>query len=187
MTIRNIFFNGEVFISLSSIIDDLTSFLNFCIANYSKSQSQPHLKELKFFKAFNTTEKREVLKQAINDLLPDINENNGRDWVVLYIAYTFAIGKRVLLEDYSFFFTDIETLFPGLLKNINPDRSGYDRYSRYTDLLSKECKLWYICNGRLLDVSEWRSSEHVYQMKKEKRNSVQELTTKLLQSLLKAK
>ena len=138
-----------------------------------------------FLKEFNTIEQQEALRQAVYVLLPDINENNGRHWVVLYIAYTYAIGKRVLLEDYSLFFTDIESLVPGLLKNINPEASGYDRYSRYIDLLSKECKLWYICNGRLPDVSEWKSSMYVYQMKKERRNSVQELTTSLLQSILK--
>lgn len=151
--------------------------------NDIKSTESPQPLKLQFFTAINTVEKQEALRQAINSVLSDMNVKYGRHWIPVYIAYTYAIGKRVLLEDYSLFFADIEELFPGLLTNIDSAASGYDRYSRYVNLLSKECRFWFICNGKLPPVNEWMSSQYVYQVEKVWRCHVHELTSLLLKFL----
>lgn len=150
----------------------------------TETSDSPSFVDLSFFTFANVVEKQVALRQAISSIRSDINENNGRHWVPVYIAYTYAIGKRILLEDYSLFFADIEALFPGLLTNIDPAASGYDRYRRYVDVLSKECKLWFICNGKLPPLSEWMSGNYVYQVSKEWRSHVHETTHQLLKLLM---
>ena len=164
-------------------VDNISAIILAADPSQQVPTSSSQLLDLQFFTAINTIEKQEALRQAINSVLSDMNVKYGRHWVPVYIAYTYAIGKRVLLEDYSLFFADIESLFPGLLTNIDPDALGYDRYSRYVNLLSKECKSWFICNGKLPPVNEWMSSQYVYQVEKVWRCHVHELTSLLLRFL----
>ena len=159
-------------------------FFTYNIQSISSSQISPFV-NLRFLTKLDTATKQEAFRQAINNILPNINHDNGRHWVSIYIAYTYAIGKRVLLEDYYLFFSDIEALFPKLLEKINPNETGSNRYSRYTDLLSQECKLWFIDNGRLPELNEWTSSKYVYQVKKEWRSTVHELTNILINAFKK--
>ena len=102
----------------------------------------------------------------------------------LYIAYTFAIGKLVLLEDYHLFFSDIEALFPGLLENIKHDAiSAYDRYETLSKSLARECKKWFVDDGFLPPVGEWASSKFVYRVDDVWRRQVQRIANKLLAPL----
>lgn len=149
------------------------------LSSFSTSSIQPLL-DLQFFTLFDTIEKQEALRIIINDILPFVSENKGRQWVPLYIAYTFAIGKRVLLDDYHLFFSDIEALFPGQLKNIKPDTtSAYDRYETLSKSLARECKKWFIDDGFLPPVTEWTSSKFVYPVNDVWRRQVQRIANNL--------
>ena len=47
------------------------------------------------------------------------------------------------------FFSDIETLLPGVLKNVVTTEKGDKRYHSYTQALSVEVGNWYVDSGKL--------------------------------------
>lgn len=171
---------GRKYVAVDAIYNFLGSFAPPQHINLEFQQ----LKELQFFTLFDTIERQVAFRAAITDILPYVSENKGRHWVPLYIAYTFAVGKQVLLEDYHLFFSDIEALFPGLLENIKHDAiSAYDRYETLSKSLARECKKWFVDDGFLPPVTEWASSKYAYQVDDVWRRQVQKIANKLLAPL----
>ena len=76
--------------------------------------------DLKFFdiKRFGTKERQKAFLRILEQVLPKMDVDSGRDWVALYIAYHYYINKLVLTKGYADFFTDIERLLPGRLTKV---------------------------------------------------------------------
>ena len=51
-------------------------------------------------KKFGTVESQMRLRNAIKSVLSKLDTDNGRDWIVVYIAYHFHEGTVVFLQGY---------------------------------------------------------------------------------------
>lgn len=142
------------------------------------------LLDLRFFTAIDSIDKQNMLRNVLIELVKDVKKDVGKNWVPLYIAYTYATDKRVLQKDYNNFFGDIEMLLPDLLENVKLDKEYYSdkRYKNLTKSLADECKKWYINNGNLPPVNEWTSRQYTYQVDDKQRMQVQSLTLSILKS-----
>ena len=134
---------------------------------------------LRFFTASDTHEKQETLRQAIRSMSQSFNVNAGRDWIALYIAFTYSQHKVALVRKFGLFFSDIETLVPDLLTHVKPAESGYNRYDSLAESLSGECRKWYVCNGCLPAPGEWTLPSYRYQVDNGRRKLVQETVAML--------
>ncbi len=142
--------------------------------------------DLKFFdeKCFGTLEKQDALRRVIKHTLPRIDVDNGRDWVALYIAYHYYKEREYIMQGYADFFTDIEGLLPDLLTKINIEaESGDKRYKSYTQLLQRECQLWFILDECLPRMSEWTSKRFNYGVDKDRRSRIQKIAIDIYQGL----
>lgn len=143
------------------------------------------LVDLKFFDAFDTLEQQEKLRNALKDVLPRMDADSGRDWVAVYIAYHYYIGREFIMKGHSDFFADIEALLPGVLKKVNAGETGDKRYKAYTDLLRLECQNWFILNECLPPMTEWASSKYHYRVDQTKRERIQQIVKDVYQGLKK--
>lgn len=141
--------------------------------------------DLDFFdpKSFGTMAAQDQLRSILRSVLPKIDTDSGRDWVTLYIAYHYYIGKELMLRKYSDFFKDIEGLLPGVLNHVNVDATGDKRYKAYTDLLRLECANWFIDKGCLPPMRMWRSRQYDYKVDSERRNRIQAIVKEIYQGL----
>lgn len=139
---------------------------------------------LQFLKGFNTTEKQEALRQAVNCITSKMDVNAGRDWVAVYMVYCFYTGNQKLKKRYADFFHDIDLLLPGLLGNVCQDAvTDSQRYRKYTQMLSIECNNWFILNGCLPSLNEWTSSQYAYRVEKNRQRLIQSLVVEMLKFL----
>ena len=83
-----------------------------------------------------------------------IDVNSGSSWFCLYAAYRYYKKQLGTKKEYVKFFTDIEALMPGLLKNIDVSQKGDKRYHNYTQTLSTEVMAWYMDDGCLPKLNE---------------------------------
>ena len=143
------------------------------------------LVDLKFFDKFDTLEQQAKLRKALKGVLPRMDADSGRDWVAVYIAYHYYIGREFIMKGHSDFFADIEALLPGVLKKVNAGETGDKRYKAYTDLLRLECQNWFILNECLPPMSEWTSSKYMYRVDQAKRERIQQIAKDVYQGLKK--
>ena len=135
-------------------------------------------------KKFGTVESQMRLRNAIKSVLSKLDTDNGRDWIVVYIAYHFFMECELIMKGQSYFFKDIDALMPGLLKKVNHGETSCDkRYKAYSDLLRLECQKWFILNGCLPKVQEWTSSQFRYNVDDTRRRRIQQLVKEVLQGL----
>ena len=142
--------------------------------------------DLKFFdiKSFGTKERQKAFLRILEQVLPKMDVDSGRDWVALYIAYHYYINKLVLTKGYADFFTDIERLLPGRLTKVKQQEAkGDKRYKPYTEALASECGCWFIDNNCLPVMDEWRLQKYNYRVDDDRRGRIQDLVKEIYQGL----
>lgn len=142
--------------------------------------------DLKFFdiKRFGTKERQKAFLHILEQVLPKMDVDSGRDWVALYIAYHYYINKLVLTKGYADFFTDIERLLPGILTKVKQQEAkGDKRYKQYTEALASECGCWFIVNNCLPVMDEWRLQKYNYRVDDDRRGRIQDLVKEIYQGL----
>ena len=143
------------------------------------------LLDLDFFDSekFRTIKGQVKLRVLLNDILPQINVDSGRDWIAVYIAYHFFMNKVTLMKNFSTFFSDIEALLPNTLNKIKEDQTGDKRYKSYTEALSNECDKWFINSGCLPPQNEWKSRDYLYTVDDNRRRLIQNIVTELYKGM----
>lgn len=136
-------------------------------------------------KHFSTMEGQEKLRRVLKSVLPRMDADNGRDWIAVYIAYHYYIGREFIMKGQSDFFKDIDGLLPGVLTKVNSDETGDKRYKAYSDLLRLECPKWFILDECLPPMQEWTSKRFEYQVDETRRKRIQQLVKDIYQSLKK--
>ena len=139
----------------------------------------------KFFdtRKFATTGQQQRFRNLLQGILPQMNADNGRDWVALYIAYHYYVNQLCLMKGYVNFFTDVESLLPGKLTKIRVEEKGDKRYKPYTDALSSECDKWFISSGSLPPMAEWRSANYHYKVDDDRKRRIQTLVKEIFQGM----
>ena len=149
-----------------------------------KSPESTPLLDLKFFTAFNTVEKQEQLRQAIEGVIKKIDIDTGSDWIVYYIAYCFYTENLKLTKNYAAFFHDIDLLLPGRLTKVDQnEETDSQRYKIYTQMLSYECSNWFILNGCLPKMSEWTLKQFTYHVSHDRQQLIQSLVIEVYKNL----
>lgn len=144
------------------------------------------LVDLKFFdaKKFGAMECQQKLRQVLLNVIPKMDVDSGRDWVAVYIAYHFYIKRVFIMKGYADFFTDIERLLPGRLTKVKQEEpKGDKRYKSYTEALASESGNWFILDGCLPEMAEWRSSKFNYRVDDNRRSRIQNLVKEVHQGL----
>ena len=153
------------------------------------NEKKVQLMDFKFFRAdrFDTMERQQVLRSAVNGVLPRMDTESGRDWVAVYIAYHYYMERELIMKCHADFFADIDRLLPGVLKRVNKAETGADkRYKAYTDTLRLECKCWFILNECLPPMQEWTSAKYPYPVDDDRRKRIQKLVIEIYQRLKKS-
>ena len=136
-------------------------------------------------KHFCTMEGQEKLRRILKSVLPRMDADNGRDWIAVYIAYHYYIGREFIMKGQSDFFKDIDGLLPGVLTKVNYEETGDKRYKAYSDLLRLECPKWFILDECLPPMQEWTSKRFEYQVDETRRKRIQQLVKDIYQGLKK--
>lgn len=134
----------------------------------------------------STMESQIVFRRILKSVLPRMDVDSGRDWVAVYIAYHYYIGREFIMKGQSDFFRDIDALLPGVLTKVNnQETSGDKRYKAYSDLLRLECPKWFILDECLPPMREWTSKRFEYQVDDTRRRRIQQLVKDIYQGLKK--
>lgn len=134
----------------------------------------------------STMESQIVFRRILKSVLPRMDVDSGRDWVAVYIAYHYYIGREFIMKGQSDFFRDIDALLPGVLTKVNDqETSGDKRYKAYSDLLRLECPKWFILDECLPPMREWTSKRFEYQVDETRRRRIQQLVKDIYQGLKK--
>ena len=137
-------------------------------------------------KHLSTTESQNRFRRVLKRVLPRMDVDSGRDWVAVYIAYHYYIGREYIMKGQSDFFKDIDALLPGVLTKVNDqETSGDKRYKAYSDLLRLECPKWFILDECLPPMQEWTSKRFEYQVDDTRRRRIQQLVKDIYQGLKK--
>lgn len=135
---------------------------------------------------FQSMEGQARLRSVIKSTLPRIDAGSGSDWIVVYIAYHFYLGRELIMKGYADFFKDIDSLLPNVLNKVNKDGKGRDKqYKKYTDMLAYETKKWFIEDECLPPMNEWTSTKYTYKVDDERRRRIQQLVKEIFQDLKK--
>lgn len=118
----------------------------------------PELPELKFFSQVSTQQFSDF-KEALRNCLSKIDMNGKKEWFCIYAAWRFVCREHERAGGYVDFFVDIDTLFPGLLKDLKRDEPGNRIYKPYTDMLSYEYKKWAVEYDHLPSMQIWAHSD----------------------------
>ena len=118
----------------------------------------PELPELKFFCQVRKEQIPEF-QNALRECLLKIDMNGKKEWFCIYAAWRYVCKEHVRAGGYVDFFVDIDTLFPGLLKDLKRDEPGNRIYKPYTDMLSYEYKKWAIDDDHLPAMQTWAHSD----------------------------
>lgn len=150
------------------------------IVNQGRTQQQADEVEyvdLAFFddRHFGTMESQVKMRRVLRGVLPRMDVGSGRDWVAVYIAYHFLVGREFIMKGHSDFFRDIDGLLPGVLTKVNAEETGDKRYKAYSDLLRLECPKWFIVDDCLPPMQEWTSRRFDYQVDDARRKRIQQL------------
>lgn len=134
----------------------------------------------------STMESQNRFRRVLKRVLPRMDVDSGRDWVAVYIAYHYYIGREYVMKGQSDFFKDIDALLPGVLTKVNDqETSGDKRYKAYSDLLRLECPKWFILDECLPPMQEWISKRFEYQVDDTRRRRIQQLVKDIYQGLKK--
>jgi hypothetical protein len=137
-------------------------------------------------KHLSTMESQNRFRRVLKRVLPRMDVDSGRDWVAVYIAYHYYIGREYIMKGQSDFFRDIDALLPGVLTKVNDQESSGDkRYKAYSDLLRLECPKWFILDECLPPMQEWTSKRFEYQVDDTRRRRIQQLVKDIYQGLKK--
>lgn len=137
-------------------------------------------------KHLSTMESQNRFRRVLKRVLPRMDVDSGRDWVAVYIAYHYYIGREYIMKGQSDFFKDIDALLPGVLTKVNDQESSGDkRYKSYSDLLRLECPKWFILDDCLPPMQEWTSKRFEYQVDDTRRRRIQQLVKDIYQGLKK--
>lgn len=107
--------------------------------------------ELMFFDnvQYGTENGQKGLVELLKKAAGMIDVNQGSSWFCLYAGYRYYKKQLGTKKEYVRFFSDIETLLPGVLKNIVTTEKGDKRYHSYTQAISLEANNWYMDDGKL--------------------------------------
>ena len=130
---------------------------------------------------FGTMESQNKMRRVVMGVLPRMDADSGRDWVAVYIAYHYYIGREFIMKGQSDFFRDIDALLPGVLTKVNEQETGDKRYKAYSDLLRLECPKWFILDECLPPMQEWTSKRFDYQVDDARRKRIQQLVKDIYQ------
>ena len=113
-------------------------------------------KTLKFFDQvyFGQEDKQLKLIKMLEDVSTKIDITNGRSWFCLYAGYRYYKNLLAVAGGYTDFFSDIEALIPGRLEIADDRLVGDERYQKYTILMGREAKLWYMDKKKLPPLNE---------------------------------
>ncbi len=137
-------------------------------------------------KRFKTIESQNKMRLVLKSVLPRMDVDSGRDWVAVYIAYHYYLGREFIMKGQSDFFKDIDALLPGILRKVNnQETSGDKRYKAYSDLLRLECPKWFILDECLPPMQEWTSKRFNYHVDAARRKRIQQLVRDIYQGLKK--
>ena len=114
--------------------------------------------ELRFFHQVSDDMAVEF-KELLRDCIAQIDTEGKKEWFCLYAAWRYYRGEREKGGGFVDFFTDIDALFPGLLKDVRNDLPGNRRLKPYCDMLSYEYKLWAVDGGKLPPMQVWAHSD----------------------------
>ena len=124
------------------------------------------------------------LRRVLKGVLPRMDVESGRDWVAVYIAYHYYIGRQFIMKGHSDFFKDIHALLPGVLTRVNEAENSNDkRFKVYSDLLRLECPKWFILDECLPPMQEWTSKKFEYKVDDTRRQRIQQLVKDIYQGL----
>ena len=113
-------------------------------------------KILKFFDQvyFGQEDKQLKLIKLLEDVTTRIDITNGRSWFCLYAGYRYYKNQLAVAGGYTDFFSDIEALIPDRLEIVDDSLAGDERYQKYTMLMGREEKLWYMDKKKLPPLNE---------------------------------
>lgn len=135
-------------------------------------------------KRLSTMDAQNKLRRVLKSVLPRMDVDNGRDWIAVYIAYHYYIGREFIMKGQSDFFKDIHALLPGLLTKVNEEETSNDkRFKAYSDLLRLECQKWFILDECLPPIPEWTSKRFEYQVDAARKMRIQQLVKDIIQGL----
>lgn len=120
----------------------------------------PEMPEFKFFVGVSDDMAPEF-KDLLRECIAKLDTDGKKDWFCLYAAWRYYKKEREVGGGFVDFFTDIDTLFPGLLKDVRNDLPGNRRLKPYCDMLSYEYKLWAVSDGKLPLMQVWTHEEWV--------------------------
>lgn len=134
----------------------------------------------------STMEAQNKLRRVLKGVLPRMDVESGRDWIAVYIAYHYYIGREFIMKGQSDFFKDVHALLPGVLKRVNEEETSNDkRFKTYSDLLRLECPKWFILDECLPPLQEWTSKRYEYQVDDSRRLRIQQIVKDIIQGLKK--
>ena len=124
----------------------------------------PEIPELKFFLDVDDKDAAEF-KEVLRECIAKINTKGKKEWFCLYAAWRYYKKERETDGGYVDFFTDIDALFPGLLKDVRSDLQGNRRLKPYCDMLRYEYNNWAVSDGKLPPMQVWAHEEWTRQYK----------------------
>lgn len=124
----------------------------------------PEMPELKFFHQVSDKDAVEF-KEVLRECIAKINTNGKKEWFCIYAAWRYYKKEHEKTGGFVDMFTDIDALFPGLLKDVRNDLPGNRRLKPYCDMLSYEYKLWAVADGKLPPMQVWAHEEWTCQYK----------------------
>lgn len=159
---------------------------NYINGKEVKEDFEYELADFRFFTSekFKTMVSQNQLRSLIQKIIPRMDVNTGRDWVIVYIAYHFYVNKLLRMKSYVDFFADIEAMLPDALPKINKaEVKGDKRYRAYTESLAQECDKWFIDDDCLPPSNEWKSMKYNYGVDNTRRLRITKLVTELYQGM----
>lgn len=114
----------------------------------------PEMPEFKFF-SYVSDEKAVEFKEVLRECIAKIDTEGKKEWFCIYAAWRYYRGERDAKAAYVNFFTDIDALFPGLLKDLKTDEETNRKYKPYCDMLRYEYNNWAVDNGKLPPMQVW--------------------------------
>ena len=180
----NVSVKGDMF----NIHDNQHVHINVSKQPQQESGEEYEYVDLIFFvdKRLSTMDSQNKFRRVLKSVLPRMDVDSGRDWIAVYIAYHYYIGREYIMKGQSDFFKDIDALLPGVLTKVNEQEiSGDKRYKVYSDLLRLECHKWFILDECLPPMQEWTSKQYDYQVDDTRQKRIQKLVKDIYQGLKK--
>lgn len=123
--------------------------------------------ELKFFHQVSD-DKALAFKETLRQCLKQIDTKGKKEWFCPFVAWRYVHKQHSVQGGYVDFFSDIDALFPGFLKDVRTDLPGNRRLKPYCDMLAYEYKLWAVDDGSLPSMQVWAHSDWTSKYKNSK-------------------